>query len=197
MKSEDYTHGDAFQSEKRTLFAAEWLPLCAEGQVANAGDFLSATVGGWGVFGVRDREGAVRVLRNACRHQNMQVVGTPSGNCGTFRCRFHGWTYDLRGRFLGAPPPVAPKDPESPELHLRSLSTSIASGVVFFSLATPAQPLSKWQYCSGLSPASGAVSNSGSFDTTSQLSSICWPNTCRRRILAGTGRCSRYAAPER
>jgi phenylpropionate dioxygenase-like ring-hydroxylating dioxygenase large terminal subunit len=140
MKSEDYTHGDAFQSEKRTLFAAEWLPLCAEGQVANAGDFLSATVGAWGVFGVRDREGAVRVLRNACRHQNMQVVGTPSGNCETFRCRFHGWTYDLQGRFLGAPPPVAPKDPGSPELHLASLSTGIVSGIVFFSLAAPAQP---------------------------------------------------------
>jgi phenylpropionate dioxygenase-like ring-hydroxylating dioxygenase large terminal subunit len=140
MKSEDYAQGDAFQAEKRTLFSTEWLPLCAEAQIAKPGDFLSATVGGWGVFGVRDQEGAVRVLRNACRHQNMQVVGTPSGNCETFRCRFHGWTYDLQGRFLGAPPPVAPKDPESPELHLASLSTSIVSGVVFFSLAAPAQP---------------------------------------------------------
>jgi phenylpropionate dioxygenase-like ring-hydroxylating dioxygenase large terminal subunit len=140
MKFEDYVQGDAFQAEKRTLFSTEWLPLCAEGQIAQPGDFLSATVGGWGVFGVRDREGAVRVLRNACRHQNMQVVGTPSGNCETFRCRFHGWTYDLQGRFLGAPPPVAPKDPESPELHLGSLSISIVSGIVFFSLAAPAQP---------------------------------------------------------
>src|ERR1700730_10260616 len=140
MKSEDYTHGDAFQSETRTLFAAEWLPLCAEGQVANAGDFLSATVGGWGVFGVRDREGAVRVLRNACRHQNMQVVGTPSGNCETFGCRFHGWTYDLRERFLAARPPAAPKDPEPPNLHLGSLATSVVSAIVSFSLAAPAQP---------------------------------------------------------
>jgi phenylpropionate dioxygenase-like ring-hydroxylating dioxygenase large terminal subunit len=140
MRTEDYVQGDAFQAEKRTFFSTEWLPLCAEGQIAGAGDFLSATVGGWGVFGVRDQEGAVRVLRNACRHQNMQVVGTPSGNCETFRCRFHGWTYDLQGRFLGAPPPVAPKDPGSPELHLASLSTGIVSGIVFFSLAAPAQP---------------------------------------------------------
>ena len=140
MKPEDYVQGDAFQAEKRTLFSTVWLPLCAEGQIAQPGDFLSATVGGWGVFGVRDKQDAVRVLRNACRHQNMQVVGTPSGNCETFRCRFHGWTYDLRGRFLGAPPPVAPKDPESPELHLGSLATSIASAIVFFSLAAPAQP---------------------------------------------------------
>ena len=140
MKPEDYAQGDAFQAEKRTLFSTEWLPLCAEAQIARPGDFLSATVGGWGVFGVRDKQGAVRVLRNACRHQNMQVVGTPSGNCESFRCRFHGWTYDLQGKFLGAPPPVAPKDPAAPDLHLASLSTTIASGIVFFSLAAPAAP---------------------------------------------------------
>jgi phenylpropionate dioxygenase-like ring-hydroxylating dioxygenase large terminal subunit len=140
MKSETYVQGDAFQAEKRTIFSSEWLPLCADGQLGKPGDFLSATVGGWGVFGVRDKEGTVRVLRNACRHQNMQVVGVPSGNCETFRCRFHGWTYDLQGRFLGAPPPVAPRDPQSPDLHLASLATGIASGIVFFSLAAPAAP---------------------------------------------------------
>ena len=135
MKSEDYCQGEAFQAEKRTVFSTESLPLCAEGQLARAGDFVSATVGGWGVFAVRDKEGVVRVLRNACRHQNMQVVGTPSGNCESFRCRFHGWTYDLQGRFLSAPPPVAPKDPQSPDLHLASLSSTIGGGLVFFSLA--------------------------------------------------------------
>ena len=135
MKSEDYSQGDAFQAEKRTVFSTQSLPLCAEGQLARPGDFVSATVGGWSVFAVRDKEGAVRVLRNACRHQNMQVVGTPAGNCETFRCRFHGWTYDLQGRFLNAPPPVAPKDAQSPDLHLASLPSAVASGIVFFSLA--------------------------------------------------------------
>jgi phenylpropionate dioxygenase-like ring-hydroxylating dioxygenase large terminal subunit len=88
----DYTQGDAFQTEKRTIFAKGWLPLCAEGQIAQPGDFLAASVGGWSVVAVRDKGGAVRVLRNACRHQNMPVVGTPSGHCETFRCRFNGWT---------------------------------------------------------------------------------------------------------
>ena len=137
MKTEDYTGGEAFQTEKRTVFSGDWLPLCAEAQIGRPGDFLAASVGGWSVFGVRDEEGVVRVLRNACRHQNMQVVGTPSGNCQSFRCRFHGWTYDLQGRFLSAPAPVAPKDPQSADLHLASLATTTVSGVVFFSLSSP------------------------------------------------------------
>src|SRR5882724_386973 len=133
MKSEDYAQGDAFQAEKRTIFSNDWLPVCADAQIAKPGDFLSATVGGWSVVAVRDKAGEARVLRNACRHQNMPVVGVPAGNCESFRCRFHGWTYDLAGRFLAAPPPVAPKDREASELHLASLSTGIASGIVFFS----------------------------------------------------------------
>lgn len=140
MQAADYVQGDAFQAEKRTMFSAEWLPLCAEGQVANPGDFIVATVGGWGVVGVRGEGGAVHVLRNACRHQNMQVVAAPSGNCKAFRCRFHGWTYDLQGRFVGAPPPVAPKDSQSPANHLASLAATVTSGIVFFSLATPPAP---------------------------------------------------------
>jgi phenylpropionate dioxygenase-like ring-hydroxylating dioxygenase large terminal subunit len=137
MKSEDYSQGDAFQAEKRTIFATEWLPICAEAQIAGLGDFLSATVGGWSVIAVRDKAGTLRVLRNACRHQNMPVTTTPSGQCETFRCRFHGWTYGLDGRLVSAPPPVAPADPSSPDVDLVSLSVARAGGLIFFSLRTP------------------------------------------------------------
>jgi nitrite reductase/ring-hydroxylating ferredoxin subunit len=139
MRVEFYTQSDAFQAERRTIFASEWLPLCAEGQLASAGDFVSATVGGWGVFGACDQEGVVRVLRNACRHQNMPVVSIPSGRCEVFRCRFHGWTYDLQGRFVSAPPPVAPKDAPSPSHDLVALPCTLASGLIFFGLARPAE----------------------------------------------------------
>ena len=141
MKSEDYGGGDAFQIEKRTIFSTEWLPVCAEGQIGGAGDFLSATVGGWGVVAVRDGQGTLRIFRNACRHQNMPVVGVPSGKCESFRCRFHGWSYDLAGKFLNAPPPVAPPDPRSPDVNLVSLAVAQAAGLVFFNLAGKAPPL--------------------------------------------------------
>ena len=139
MKSDDYAQGDAFQAEKRTIFSVEWLPLCAEAQVERPGDFLSATVGGWGVVAVRDRPGEVRVLRNACRHQNMPLVGTPAGNCENFRCRFHGWTYDLAGKFLSAPPPVAPPDSKA-DLSLQSLPTAREAGLLFFAMGASAAP---------------------------------------------------------
>jgi hypothetical protein len=67
----------------------------------------------------------------------MQVVAQPSGRCESFRCRFHGWTYDLQGKFLQAPSPVAPKAGNVADLHLAALATTLASGLVFFSLEKP------------------------------------------------------------
>ena len=140
MQTVDYTDGDAFQREKRTVFSTEWLPACAEAQLAGPGDFISLSVGGWGVVAVRDREATLRVLRNACRHQNMSVVAVPAGRCEHFRCRFHGWTYDLQGRFAGAPNPVAPADPTSPDNDMRVLTSECQSGIVFFSLGPQTLP---------------------------------------------------------
>lgn len=133
MKTEDYAQGDAFQAEKRAIFSTDWLPVCAEAQIPKPGDFLSLTVGGWSVIVVRDPAGTISVLRNMCRHQNMPVVGVPGGNCENFRCRFHGWTFDLQGKFLGAPVPVAPRDPAANH-DLIALATLIEAGIVFFSL---------------------------------------------------------------
>ena len=141
MKSEDYAQGSAFQAEKHSIFSSEWLPACAEAQISKAGDFVSLTVGGWSVIVTRDPAGVISVLRNMCRHQNMPVVGVPDGNCQSFRCRFHGWTFDLQGRFLEAPPPVAPRnlggDPMANH-NLISLPLVIEAGIVFFTLDSQA-----------------------------------------------------------
>lgn len=140
MTPEDYAQGDAFQAEKRTIFSTWWLPVCAESQIGRCGEFMSATVGGWGVVAVRDGQGAIHVLRNACRHQNMPVVGAPSGHCETFRCRFHGWTYDLAGKFVSAPPAVAPADTQRAEVNLISLPIARSAGLLFFNLAGTMPP---------------------------------------------------------
>ncbi len=86
---------------------------------------------------MRDNEGAVRVLRNACRHQNMPVVGTAPGNCERFRCRFHGWIYSLQGKFVDAPRGVLPADPTSAAHDMQSLAVRVYSGLVFFAVDQP------------------------------------------------------------
>jgi hypothetical protein len=41
------------------------------------------------------------VLLNVCSHRGVAVCRTDCGNASTFRCPYHGWSYDNTGRLLG------------------------------------------------------------------------------------------------
>jgi len=130
LPAEFYTQGERFQLEKRRLFAREWLPFCAAGQIAAAGQFVSHSIGGWPLFAIRGADGTVRGFRNLCRHQGMPVVEQPAGQCERLRCRYHGWTYDQTGALVAAPPLVAPADQAAPMHHLDALTVLETDGIV-------------------------------------------------------------------
>ena len=130
FSAEAYAQGERFQLERRRLFARTWLPFCAAGQLAAPGDFVSQTVGGWPMVAIRGADGLARGFRNACKHQGMPVVEKPAGRCDVLRCRYHGWTYDLAGALIVAPPPVAPADPSAPFNPLDALALAERDGIV-------------------------------------------------------------------
>src|SRR5438477_1036950 len=111
MDPSAYTKGEQFQRERHALFAGEWLPFGASGQIPGAGDFVSHSIGGWPLFAIRGGDGVARGFHNVCRHQSMPVVEQAGGSCEMLRCRYHGWTYAPSGKFLEAPPRVAPVEP--------------------------------------------------------------------------------------
>jgi nitrite reductase/ring-hydroxylating ferredoxin subunit len=133
-----YCDGAWFQQEKRTVFAREWLPFCAAGQLAGPGAFVQQTLGGWPLFAIRGQDGAIRAFRNVCRHQGMPVLDKTAGQCDQLRCRFHGWTYDLAGRLVAAPPVVAPPVLESERHRLEAVELAEIDGIV--SLRQERQP---------------------------------------------------------
>jgi nitrite reductase/ring-hydroxylating ferredoxin subunit len=128
--ADSYTQGERFQLEKRRLFATAWLPLCAAGQIAASGQFVSHSIGGWPIFAIRGADGTARAFRNLCRHQGMPVVEQPAGQCERLRCRYHGWIYDQTGALIETPPLVAPADPAAPMHHLEALSAREADGMI-------------------------------------------------------------------
>jgi nitrite reductase/ring-hydroxylating ferredoxin subunit len=142
MTPQDYLGPDQFQREKRRLFAREWLPICALAQLAESGAYVNHSLGGWPIFVIAGLDGRVRGFRNTCRHQGMPVLDKPAGRCSELRCRFHGWTYDLAGKFVSAPAPVAPYEPGSERTHLEEVALAVAAGLVYVRLEPAAPPSS-------------------------------------------------------
>ena len=108
LPAELYTRPEAFQRERRSVFESAWLLLARRGALARPGDYVAQSLGGWPVFAVADASAAPRAFRNVCRHQKLPLFDGGPGHCEQIRCRYHGWTYDTAGRFISAPPQVAP-----------------------------------------------------------------------------------------
>jgi nitrite reductase/ring-hydroxylating ferredoxin subunit len=126
-----YTRPEIFARERRAIFAGAWQLLGRRDQLNEPGDYIAATLGGWSVVAMLDDTGELGAFQNVCRHQGLPVLDAGGGNCEALRCRYHGWTYDRQGRFVKAPPPVAPADLSDPLHHLVRVGAATAAGLIF------------------------------------------------------------------
>ena len=99
-----YTDPDLFQLEMDRLWSRTWVYVGHDSQVAQPGDYITASIGAEPVLMVRQPDGGVRVMRNRCAHKGAKLVSDAAGNVGNFfRCPYHAWTYRLDGSLRGVP----------------------------------------------------------------------------------------------
>jgi benzoate/toluate 1,2-dioxygenase alpha subunit len=92
-----YIEPELLELEFKRIFAKNWVFLCHESQVANAGDYFSTFIGRQPVLVTRDKNGELHGLINACAHRGAVLTERRQGNTSTFRCRFHGWCFNSQG----------------------------------------------------------------------------------------------------
>ena len=113
-----------FELEKKHLFDAGPQYVGHELMVPNQGDFHTL---GWMDHGrvlVRNESG-VELLSNVCRHRQA-IMLEGRGNARNIVCPLHRWTYDMRGRLMGAP-----HFPDNPCLDLSSVPLQNWQGLLF------------------------------------------------------------------
>ena len=98
-----FADDEIYQEEAEKLFLRGWIFLAHEGQLRNYGDFLSTYIGADRILVVRQRDGSIKALLNACRHRETSICRADAGNAKSFACPFHGWTYDTAGNLISAP----------------------------------------------------------------------------------------------
>jgi Rieske 2Fe-2S family protein len=136
-----YTDPEVFRREMGTFFSRMWVCVGREEQVGKAGDYFLRDVDGESIIISCDQAGSVRAFYNVCRHRGTRMCRDQEGTFSNrIQCPYHGWTYALDGRLLGAP-----HMDESTFRHadypLHAVHIDVWDGFIFIHLAEQPEPL--------------------------------------------------------
>jgi phenylpropionate dioxygenase-like ring-hydroxylating dioxygenase large terminal subunit len=98
-----FTDEEIYRMELEQVFARSWLFVGHESMIPNPGDFTTTTMGEDPVIVTRAADMSITVLLNSCRHRGNAVTRANIGNCSSFMCAYHGWTYDPKGELIAIP----------------------------------------------------------------------------------------------
>ncbi len=138
LPSRAYLSKSIYREETERIFFREWFCAAREEQVPAPGDCLVLDVAGESILLVRTREGDLKAHYNVCRHRGARLCPGPEARLpGAIRCPYHGWTYGLDGRLLGAPH-LRDAGMRKEEFALHPVGVDTWGGFVFLNL-TPGE----------------------------------------------------------
>jgi len=99
-----YTDSEVFREELERFFCRTWVCMGRSDQIPNPGDYFLRELAAESIIVTRDDEGTIQAFFNVCRHRGTRICATAEGHfAGRIQCGYHGWTYGLDGRLIGAP----------------------------------------------------------------------------------------------
>jgi phenylpropionate dioxygenase-like ring-hydroxylating dioxygenase large terminal subunit len=132
-----YSDPAVFRDELATLYGTSWVYVGHDSEVPAPGDFCRKMVGLQSVIMARHTDGTVHVMYNRCPHRASLVCHQDHGHGTRLTCRYHGWSFNMRGDLLTVPGPEGYDDSlDKSALGLTPLPRVAAyRGFVFASLA--------------------------------------------------------------
>jgi Rieske 2Fe-2S family protein len=99
-----YTDSDLFRRELGNFFFEDWICAGRAEMIPHPGDYFLREIAGESIIVVRSDSGSIEAFYNVCRHRGTRLCSAAEGSfAGRIQCPYHGWTYALDGRLLGAP----------------------------------------------------------------------------------------------
>lgn len=139
-----YTDPRFHELEQQHIWRKSWLLAGHIDEVPVSGAFRLWETAGQPVVIVHGDDGQIRAFYNTCSHRGAPVVTDASGTRSRLTCRYHGWSYTLKGEL------VALRDPEdfgNLDLScrgLRSIRCERFGNLIFVNFDDAAPTLLEW-----------------------------------------------------
>lgn len=142
IPKERYVAKEFMELEWQHLWTKVWLVGGLACDVQEPGDYITTDIRGVSIVMVKGDDGKVRAFYNVCKHRGNTLAQTACGHVKTFKCSFHAWEYDRRGKLVRAlDGETFPQGVSDPRLHMSEIPCEVWNGWVFFSLNPEIEPL--------------------------------------------------------
>lgn len=128
-----YTDPERFEAERRILFKEGPVFFGLSCELAHPGAYRAATVAGVPVVVVRQADGSLRAMVNACRHRGAPLLtpDTEGTDLRALSCPYHAWTYNLEGTLTARPLSAGAFDDVTLNCDLHPLAVAEGYGLIF------------------------------------------------------------------
>ena len=135
-----YTSHAFHRLEVEKLWPKAWQFVARAEEIPNAGDHVVYDIVDRSVILMRGEDGGIRGFYNSCLHRG-RTLRTQGGTAGQLKCPFHGFTWDIQGRFKSKPCSWDFKHLDDQALDLPQVRVDSWAGFVFINFDPQAQPL--------------------------------------------------------
>ena len=140
MPRQVYLSEELLAREEERIFHQEWLCAGRVDDIPEAGDFITYQIGRQPIVVVRLSNQSIHAMANVCRHRMMRLV-EGRGNAKRFACPYHGWTYRIDGRLIGAPHMGCTAGFDKKRFTLPAIRCETWQGWIYVTLSPEAKPI--------------------------------------------------------
>lgn len=104
-------------------------------RIPDAGNYFLLNQLGESVIVLKNKSGGISSFHNVCRHKGTEIFQTDGRVGNSIQCSYHGWTYDLDGKLIGAPSMEDTPGFKKEDYPLKKAQVHIWNGFIFVNLS--------------------------------------------------------------
>jgi phenylpropionate dioxygenase-like ring-hydroxylating dioxygenase large terminal subunit len=133
-----------YELEMQHIWRKSWLLASHIDEVPEPGAFRLWETAGQPVVIVHAEDGTIGAFYNTCSHRGAPVVTDQSGVRARLTCRYHGWSYGLKGELIAIRDPEDFRNLDFSCRGLRSIRCERFGNLIFVNFDDAAPSLLEW-----------------------------------------------------
>ncbi|MEO0997117.1 MAG: aromatic ring-hydroxylating dioxygenase subunit alpha, partial [Pseudomonadota bacterium] len=134
LSAERYTSQEFFDLEVEKVWKKTWQMACRVSQLRRPGDHYVYDIAHLSILIVRTDDDELKAYYNSCLHRGRRLAERPGRFDGAIVCPFHGFRWELNGKFRGTPCPWDFKHLDRNSLSLPEVRVDTWGGWVFVNM---------------------------------------------------------------